>query len=345
MASTLRRKSPPPTRTAPPPTMPDLLRLFLSYSGRWNDSDKELASRILERAPADPLAAWRADPARILTAAGLAPDPWQVALMRSSSARILMLACRQVGKSLVAAGLALREALLRPSALVLLLSVTQRQAGELFRDKVMFLYEALGRPIPAVRETALTLELANGSRIISLPSNEAGVRVYAAVRMLVVDEAARVPDALYQAVRPMLAVSRGKLVLSSSAYAQMGFFFTEWTEGGPEWERVKILATECPRISAKFLEEERRTLGERIFAREYLGEFSATDDAYFDFDSIRRALASANDEPPLFWVTRWPYRLNKTPFYSATPCRPRRRAKTTSSASTWGRRWTLESVP
>src|SRR5262245_36538062 len=84
----------------------------------------------------------RQDPARLMALAGLTPDPWQTALLRSSRKRLLLLCCRQAGKSTTAAALALRAAFLQTGALVLLLSPTLRQSGELFRDKVLRLYNA-----------------------------------------------------------------------------------------------------------------------------------------------------------------------------------------------------------
>src|SRR5437660_244432 len=107
----------------------------------------------------------RRDPSSLMTLAKMTPDAWQAALLRSTSARMLLNCSRQSGKSLVAAALAVREALLRPGALVLLLSPTQRQSGELFRDKVLRLYNALGRPVETTQESALQFTLANGSRI------------------------------------------------------------------------------------------------------------------------------------------------------------------------------------
>jgi hypothetical protein len=226
-------------------------------------------------------------------------DPWQTNLLRGSSDRVLILASRQAGKSLAAGALALREALLVPGSLTLLLSPVQRQSGELFRDKVLRLYSALGRPLAAVQESALQLSLANGSRVVSLPGSEATIRCYSSVALLVIDEAARVPDALYQAVRPMLAVSGGKLVCLSSAYAKQGFFYEGWTRG-EGWHRVRVTAAECPRISPAFLEEERAVLGERVYGREYECVFSSADDAVFDAAAIERALAGADSAPPLF---------------------------------------------
>lgn len=232
--------------------------------------------------------------------AGRQPDPWQTRLIHRSFDRVLIVASRQCGKSEVAGALAVKEAVLRAGALVLLLSPTLRQSSELFRSKVLNFYGAIGRPLSAGQESALQLTLANGSRIVSLPGSEATIRGFAAVSLLVVDEAARVPDELYRAVRPMLAVSRGKLVCLSSAYGKQGFFFEEWTNGGDEWERVKIMASECNRIDPAFLKEERRVLGERIYQREYECVFSETDDAYFDAPSIERALSVSTGEKPLF---------------------------------------------
>src|SRR5262245_42637935 len=165
---------------------------------------RALEARLLAGTPAPTDRFW-ADPTRVLTDAGLTPDPWQADVLRSPADRLLLLCSRQAGKSQVAAALALLTALVEAPALVLLLSPTQRQSGERFRDKLLPVYRALRAPVRAVRETALTLELANGSRVVSLPGSEGGIRGYSGVRLLVIDEAARVLDDLYRAVRPMLA--------------------------------------------------------------------------------------------------------------------------------------------
>jgi hypothetical protein len=187
------------------------------------------AARASQATGPDPLLArLRADPARILTSARMDPDAWQTGLLSSTSKRILMLACRQSGKSTTAAALALRTALTRSGSLILLLSPSLRQSGELFRDKVQRLYSALGRPLPAVQESALQMTLANGSRIISLPGDEETVRGFSGAGLLVLDEAARIPDALYYSVRPMLAVSGGCLVALSTPFGKRGWYHTEW---------------------------------------------------------------------------------------------------------------------
>jgi hypothetical protein len=225
------------------------------------------------------------------------PDPWQERLLRSSSSWLLLLCSRQAGKSLSASALALRTALAEAPALILLLSPTQRQSGELFRDKFLRLYQPWRQAVPPIRETALTLELANGSRVVSLPENEEGIRCYSGVNLLVIDEASRVSDALYKAVRPMLAVSRGRLIALSTPFGRRGWFFEEWTSSR-RWERTCITARDCPRITPEFLAEERQALGERWFNQEYLCTWEDAVGAVFSQADIHRALA--DDVQPLF---------------------------------------------
>jgi hypothetical protein len=158
------------------------------------------------------------------------------------------------------------------------------------------LYRLLDFAAPE-QESALRLELANGSRIISLPGTEATVRGYSGVRLLVVDEAARVADDLYYAIRPMLAVSGGRMICLSTPFGKRGFFYEEWTNR-QGWDRIRITAHECPRISPNFLAEERASIGEWWFRQEYECEFVDISDQVFGHDLVMQALSA--DVKPLF---------------------------------------------
>jgi len=256
-------------------------------------------ARESRRTDAATLDRLRLDPTGVMTAADQTPDAWQEKVLRSDADRILMLASRQSGKSSVSAALALSTALLTPHSPVLLLSPSDRQSGELFR-KVVDLYDALARPMPALSRTVHRLELANGSRILSLPGTEKTLRGFSGVALLVIDEAARVDDGLYYAVRPMLAVSGGRLVALSTPYGKRGWFHDEWFGSGG-WERVRVTAEECPRIPKAFLDEERRALGERMYRQEYGCDFTECVDAVFRYEDILRAATS--DVLPLFLDT------------------------------------------
>jgi hypothetical protein len=138
-------------------------------------------------------------------------------------------------------------------------------------------------------ESALELQLVNGSRIVALPGKEETIRGFSGVAQLIVDEASRVPDALYQAVRPMLAVSGGEILLLSTPFGKRGFFFQEWEEG-EGWHRTKVTADQCPRIPREWLERERKRIGDWWYRQEYLCEFVETTDQVFSYEDIQRAL-------------------------------------------------------
>jgi len=231
-------------------------------------------------------------------ALGFAPDPWQEQALRWNGKRLLLNCCRQSGKSTTAAILALHRALFYPASLVLLVSPSLRQSSELFRkaqDLLKTLPEAQQPGL--VEDNRLSLTMRNKSRIVSLPSSEGMIRGFSGASLIIEDEAARVPDELYFAVRPMLAVSGGRLILMSTPFGKRGHFFKEWTSKAA-WERIQITARGCPRISPEFLDEERAALGDWWFRQEYLCEFVETVDQVFSYDQVMTAIT--NDVRPLF---------------------------------------------
>ena len=232
----------------------------------------------------------KSDAVLMATRAGITPDAWQADLLRSDAKQMILLCSRQSGKSTVSSILAIHEAIYQPSSLILLLSPSLRQSQELFR-KLKDVYNELDSPtLPQpIEESALRTEFDNGSRIIALEGKEATIRGFSGVSLLIVDEASRVPDELYQAIRPMLAVSGGRIVLLSTPFGKRGFFYSEWTDG-QDWQKIKITAEQCPRINAEWLERERQMIGDWWFKQEYLCEFVETSDQFFSYEDINAAL-------------------------------------------------------
>jgi hypothetical protein len=229
-------------------------------------------------------------------ALGLEPEPWQEDLLRSTSDRVLLNCCRQSGKSTMAALIALHRALYRPDSLCLILAPAERQAKETF-GKVADLYRRLGHLVVPDSHRKLGMKLTNGSRIEALPGTEKTIRGFSGVDLLIMDEAARVDDGLYFAVRPMISVSRGSLLMLSTPAGRRGIFFEEWTEG-LGWQRFEITAEECPRISETFLAEERRSLPARIYRQEYECSFEDVEDAVFAYEDVQAAIST--EVTPLF---------------------------------------------
>jgi hypothetical protein len=242
----------------------------------------------------------RLDPSLLMELAGFEPDDWQRHALRCGSRRLLLLASRQSGKSECAGFLVLHEALFRPESLILLVSRSERQSGELFQKKVVANYNRLGRPIESRRELQFSLELSNGSRVVALPGdNPATIRCFSGVWMVVVDEAALCLDSLFTAVRPMLGTTDGKMVCLSTPFGRRGWFFEQWVGADPTWERIVSRAVDCPRISPEFLAEERRMLGPAMFSQEHECMFIESEGQVFSTESIEACFRGAEDVPIL----------------------------------------------
>jgi hypothetical protein len=192
--------------------------------------------------------------------------------------------------------IALHRALYFPGSLVLCLAPSERQSKELFAKVSDFYRRLRGTPAPA-SDRKLGMHLPNGSRIEALPGSEKTVRGFSGTSLLIVDEAARVGDELYYAVRPMLAVSGGALMMLTTPYGKRGVFFEEWTSGR-EWDRYEVPARDCPRITPEFLAEERAALPSYIFRQEYECSFEDTEDQIFTHEMVQAAVTS--DVKPLF---------------------------------------------
>lgn len=224
------------------------------------------------------------------------PDAWQEDLLRSEAPRVILNCCRQSGKSTTSGVIALHRALYFPGSLVLVLAPSLRQSQELF-SKIAASYRALDRPVSSQAERKLSLELENESRIVTLPGTEKTIRGFSGAALLIVDEASRIDDALYYSVRPMLAVSGGRLLMMSTPYGKRGVFHQEWANGS-NWERYEVPASQCPRISREFLEEERRALPARVYRQEYECSFEETEDQVFAFEDVEGAVSE--EVTPLF---------------------------------------------
>jgi hypothetical protein len=221
---------------------------------------------------------------------GANPDDWQKELLTKYPDKSLLLCSRQSGKSTVSAVIALYHALVNSDALILIISKAFRQAEELFRKmKVGIAYITKKGIISIEHETQRSIQFSNGSRILSLPGRQETVRAYSKVAYLIIDEAAQVPDELYKTVRPMLAVSKGKIIAMTTPYGKRGWFHNSW-ENGKGWYKVKVTAEDCPRITQEFLDEEMLEIGEWWVKQEYYCEFVDNKEQVFNYEDIEAAI-------------------------------------------------------
>ena len=173
----------------------------------------------------------------------LDPDPRQIEVLQSTARYGILNCSRQWGKSTIAAAKAVHRAFTQPKSTILVASPTDRQSGELLH-KATAMVATLGIRPRSDGSNANSLLFPNGSRIVGLPGTEGNVRGFSAASLVLIDEAARVDDAMYKALRPMLAVGQGDMWLMSTPRGKQGFFYDCWEHGGPGWFRISVPATE-----------------------------------------------------------------------------------------------------
>jgi hypothetical protein len=234
---------------------------------------------------------------------GIEPDEKQAEVLRSESDRGILNCTRQWGKSTIVAAKAVHRAYTRPKSLVLVASPSYRQSGEFVRKASEMVSMLKIRP-RGDGDNDISLLFPNGSRIVGLPGVEGKVRGFSAVSMLLIDEASRVEDAMYKALRPMLAVGGGDLWLMSTPFRKRGFFYQHWELGGKKWHRVRATALECPRIGRDFLEEERR-VQRGDFDMEYMCEFMEDGNSVFSRDLVMKALDNTVEPLDFSGIGNW----------------------------------------
>ena len=240
---------------------------------------------------------------KFVTGAGM--DEWQEKVMNHKGN--MSLRCgRQVGKSETVSEKAWRFALENTGTTTLVIAASQRQSALIFEkikgkldmqhndliEKALKSYKKkhgkdpdreMRREIEYTKglyEEAPTLTkvlLLNKSRIYCLPVGKTGVYIRGfTIDLLIADEAAYIPETVWLAIMPMIAVSRklrgfGWIILLSTPFGKGGFFYNSCHD--PDFMQIHQTSEKCERIPRDFLRKERQRLTKLEYAQEYLAEF------------------------------------------------------------------------
>jgi hypothetical protein len=215
-------------------------------------------------------------------------DPWQKTILESDT-DIVVRSGRQVGKSTIIAKKAADYALKNSEKTILIIASVERQAYLLFEKVLNEIWEHNYKSIckGKDRPTKHKIQLTNGSTIYCLPTGMSGygIRGYT-VDLLIADEAAFIPEAVWTAVTPMLSVTGGKKILISTPFGKGGYFYDCFNDDN--YTKFHISSEDCKRIPKEFLERERKRMTKLQFAQEYLGEFVDELRQYFPTELIQK---------------------------------------------------------
>ena len=133
-----------------------------------------------------------------------------------------------------------------------------------------------------------------GSVCVCLPAGKTGVYLrFLALDFLYIDEAAFVPEVVYDTLRPMLAVSQkerglGWECLLSTPFGKGGFFYN--SQMSDDFKQFHVSAEKCSRYDKSFLAKERKRMSKVMYAQEYLAEFAEEWNQFFSSELLRRQM-------------------------------------------------------
>lgn len=217
-------------------------------------------------------------------------DEWQQQVLETKG-NLVLRSGRQVGKSTIISIKAAKYALDNPDKLIMVISKTERQAGLLFAKILRSIFNIDKTKIKKGKDrpTLTKINLVNGSVIYCLPAGDTGYGIMGfTIDLLIADEAAFIPEEVWNSVVPALAITRGNIWLLSTPFVKEGFYYQCFDD--PTFTSFHQSAEDCPRRDDVFLKHKKETLTKSKYAQMYLGEFIDESCQFFPTELIRKCM-------------------------------------------------------
>lgn len=235
------------------------------------------------------LGGWLTARELFIHAQGEEPMEWQERYLRETRDAVILKG-RQIGASTAGSVVAIRRARYWPGSLVAIVSPSLKQSTEV-KERAKAGLLALGEHL--VRDSASILELANRSRIMSLPGSSKSVRGWSA-DLLILDEAAFIEDETFAAARATTAATGGRTIVQSTPAGPYGSFYDLWQDPDPRWAKFRVRSDEVSTIDPAFLAREKATMTAEMYTQEYEADFTNPGLGLIDPDRLREL---TGDEP------------------------------------------------
>lgn len=239
-------------------------------------------------------------------------EEWQkvvyddVHIARSSGNIFVVKSKRQVGKSCLAA-LLLIEYGLKEKCISVVVEPTQAQSRRLFKQ-IYDMMQPTGL-VKSANSQLLTMEFSNGSEILFKSAEQRdALRGFTVSGILVIDEAAFIPDPIFEILYPTCDANNAPILVISTPLFCSGEFYNLYTRGmngdkhtksynWSEYDTSKYLSKEK-------LEHYRETISSLKFKSEYLGEFIS--EGSYIFGEINGCVYSGKgEEKPVYAGIDW----------------------------------------
>lgn len=224
-------------------------------------------------------------------------DKWQKDVLQCKG-NIVVRSGRQVGKSFIIGLKAAKYSSENRNKTVMIISKSERQAHLLFSKVLYFLKDISPKIIKKGRNnpTKQKVELVNGTTIYCLPCGETGYTIMGyTIDLLIADEAAWIPEAVFNSVIPGMAITKGDIWLLSTPFIKEGYFYEATKD--PTFTEFHTTSEECPRKDVEFLKHKKETLTKAQYAQMYLGQFIDEIKRLFPEELVQR-VCTLEKAPP-----------------------------------------------
>lgn len=210
-------------------------------------------------------------------------DNWQKEVLVAEG-NLCICSGRQVGKSQIIAIKTAEYIATHDKKRVLVVSITEDQAELMVQKILIHLHTNYPKLIGKSRNrpTKHIVKLTNGSEVKSKAVGQYGLGILGlTIDVLVPDEAAYMPEAIWAAATPMLLTTGGQIWLLSTPNAQQGYFYEAYTNPAMGFKTFHVNSEEVAgarpepqrTIMLAYLAREKERMTVLQYSQQYLAQF------------------------------------------------------------------------
>lgn len=211
-------------------------------------------------------------------------DNWQKDVLKAEG-NICICSGRQVGKSEIIAIKVAEYLVEHPDKKMLVISITEEQADNMLVKILLHLHTNYEKKIimsGKKKPTKHKIYTINNSSVITKAIGQYGLGALGlTMDVIVPDECAFLPDAIWQSITPMLLTTGGELWLLSTPNAMQGYFYDAYTKPEMGFKTFHINSEDVAKgrpepqrtIMLNYLKREKSRMTELQYAQQYLAQF------------------------------------------------------------------------
>ena len=234
-------------------------------------------------------------------------DKWQHEVL-AAEGNICLCSGRQVGKSQIIAIKAAEFIVNNPNKTVLIISITEDQAERMLQKILIYLHDNHRDKIVMKgmkRPTKHKIHMLNKSVVVTKAVGQYGLGVLGmTVDIVVPDECAFLPDAIWQSITPMLLTTGGKMWLLSTPNSMQGYFYEAYTNPEMGFQTFHVSSEEVAEgrpepqrsIMLDYLKREKERMTELQYAQQYLAQFLEELGQFFPDSLIDDCMTLSRDK-------------------------------------------------